>query len=93
MAKGRPGIQRSKYLLLLAFVLLTLVVAGTNPDSLKVAARLQKATMFRRDDGVTVNLAEVTDTSLRMSLTWNKTTFGGGRSGSIQGKHEFVMSR
>jgi hypothetical protein len=52
-----------------------------------------EATMITRDDGLVGTLTEVTDASLKMSLTWSKTTFGPGRSGSIMGKHEFVMGR
>lgn len=52
-----------------------------------------EATMIKRDDGVIVTLTEVTDSNLKMSLTWSKTTFGAGRTSSIKGKHEFVMGR
>jgi len=44
-----------------------------------------------RGDGLEVNLIEVKDDSLNMSLTWNKNTFGPGRVGSIAGVHIFKM--
>ena len=47
------------------------------------------ATAVKRDDGVEVKLQEVTDTSLKLALTWSKTTLGPGRIESISGQHVF----
>jgi hypothetical protein len=47
------------------------------------------ATAITRNDGLTVTLQEVTDTSLKLALTWNKTTFSPGRIGSVSGGHVF----
>jgi hypothetical protein len=48
---------------------------------------------FQRSDGITVTLSQVTETSLKMTLTWSKNTFGPGRSESIKGQHVFTMSK
>ncbi len=47
------------------------------------------ATAITRNDGLTVTLLEVTDTSLTLALTWSKTTLGPGRTGSVSGQHVF----
>lgn len=36
---------------------------------------------------------EVTDTSLKMTFSWTKNTFGPGRIGSISGQHVFTMNK
>ena len=51
------------------------------------------ASAFTRGDGLTVQLTEVTSTSLKMRLTWSKNTFGPGRVSSISGQHNFVMGK
>src|SRR6478609_1777892 len=40
----------------------------------------ENATAVKRDDGLEVQLQEVTDSSLKLALTWSKTTLGPGRS-------------
>ena len=47
------------------------------------------ATAITRNDGLTVSLQEVTGTSLKLALSWSKTTFAPGRSGSVSGQHVF----
>ena len=51
------------------------------------------AKAITRSDAVTVSLDAITDTSLTLSLTWTKTTLGGGRINSIAGKHVFVLKK
>lgn len=51
------------------------------------------ATGFTRGDGVTVQLQEITDSSLKMSLAWSKTTLGPGRIESVKGQHVFTMGK
>lgn len=51
------------------------------------------ATAIQRDDGLTVTLQEVTDTSLKLALTWNKTTLGPGRVASVSGQHVFSLGK
>jgi hypothetical protein len=45
----------------------------------------------QRDDQVTVNVDEIADGKLVLSLTWNKTTYGGGRGTSVSGNHVFTF--
>ncbi len=47
-------------------------------------------TSITRDDGLPVTL-DVTETTLKLTLTWSKTTLGGGRLESIKGLHVFNM--
>ena len=49
------------------------------------------ATAIKRDDGLEVKLQEVTDTSLKLGLTWSKTTLG--RTESISGAHVFSFGK
>jgi hypothetical protein len=52
------------------------------------------ATSFSRGgDGVTVQLQEITDSSLKMSLAWSKNTLGPGRIESVKGQHVFTMGK
>lgn len=51
------------------------------------------ATAFTRDDGLVVTLQEVTATSLKLALTWNKTTLGPGRAESVSGAHVFSFRK
>lgn len=44
-------------------------------------------------DGLAIQLTEVTESSLKMSLNWNKDTFGPGRVESIKGQHVFTMGK
>jgi hypothetical protein len=48
------------------------------------------ATAFRRNDNIEV-LVEPTATTLKLTLTWNKTTLGSGRAGSVAGRHVFTF--
>jgi hypothetical protein len=47
------------------------------------------ATAFTRDDGVVVTLQEATATSLKLAMTWNKTTLKSGKAESVSGSHVF----
>lgn len=47
------------------------------------------ATAFKRDDGLEVTILEATATSLKLGLTWSKTTLGQGRTQSVSGAHVF----
>jgi hypothetical protein len=51
------------------------------------------AKSFKRDDGIVVSIDSITETALTLSLTWTKTTFGGGRLLSISGKNVFVLGK
>ena len=54
---------------------------------------MNTAGSFLRNDGIEVQLLEVTATSLKMSLIWGKNTFGPGRIGSVSGQHIFTMGK
>ncbi len=45
----------------------------------------------KRDDQVDVSVDQITDAQLVLSLTWNKTTLGGGRTSSVSGKHVYTF--
>ncbi len=49
-------------------------------------------TAIKRDDGLDVQIL-VTATLLKMTLTWTKTTLGGGRIESLKGQHVFTMTK
>jgi hypothetical protein len=51
------------------------------------------ATGFSRSDGITVQLQEITDSSLKMSMAWSKNTLGPGRIESVKGQHVFTMGK
>lgn len=50
-------------------------------------------TVITRGDGVAVNIDNVSETALGLSLTWGKTTLNGGRTGSVAGKHVFAFTK
>jgi hypothetical protein len=52
-----------------------------------------EGTIITRGDGLTVNIDNISQTALGLSLTWNKTTLGGGRSGSVAGNHVFTFGK
>lgn len=49
----------------------------------------EKATSFTRNDGVRVNILEVSSTTLKLGLSWNERTLGSGRINSVKGQHVF----
>ncbi len=51
------------------------------------------ATAFTRDDGLVVTINEATETSLKLALTWNKTTLSPGKTGSASGAHVFSFRK
>lgn len=44
---------------------------------------------IRRDDNVEVTIMEITDSTLKISLTWATGTLGQGRAKSVAGSHQF----
>ena len=52
-----------------------------------------EATAIKRDDGLEVKLQEITNTSLKLALTWSKTTLGPGRVESVSGQHLFSLGK
>ncbi|GHN02435.1 hypothetical protein WSM22_39240 [Cytophagales bacterium WSM2-2] len=49
-------------------------------------------TMTRSSDQLTVDV-NVTESTLELGLTWNKTTFGPGRLSSLSGNHVFKFNK
>jgi hypothetical protein len=53
-----------------------------------------EATTIVRDDKLELTIQEVTDTSLKLALTWTKTTFDKtGRLESVSGAHTFTFTK
>ena len=50
------------------------------------------ATSFTRDDGAVIAIKSINATSLQVSLTWSKTTLGGGRISSVSGQYVFTFT-
>jgi len=48
---------------------------------------------IKRGDDVVVNLVEVSDAKLQVTLTWSKNTFAPGRISSIRGLHVFEFTK
>jgi hypothetical protein len=46
---------------------------------------------IKRNDNLEITLVEVTETSLKLSFNWSKTTLGPGRTSSVAGNHTFNM--
>jgi ABC-type oligopeptide transport system substrate-binding subunit len=44
-----------------------------------------------RDDHVIINVDEIADRKLVLSLTWSSTTYGGGRMASVSGNHVYTF--
>jgi hypothetical protein len=49
------------------------------------------ATRIARNDGVEVEIQELTDTSLKMKFIWANATYAPGRTSSVAGEHIFNM--
>lgn len=51
------------------------------------------ATVLKRNDGLEIQIQEATTTSLRLGLTWAKTTLGAGRIESVGGQNVFSFGK
>lgn len=51
------------------------------------------ATAFTRNDGLVVTIQEATATSLKLALTWNKSTLSPGKTQSVVGAHVFSFRK
>lgn len=51
------------------------------------------ATAVKRSDGVVVGISSISETSLVLTLTWDKTTLGTGRVNSVKGAHTFTFTK
>jgi hypothetical protein len=68
------------------------VVWPSSNNSWTITDQAAGKTMMR-GDGLEVQLTEVTASSMKMNLAWNKTTFGTGRTGSLKGQHVFTFGK
>jgi hypothetical protein len=51
------------------------------------------ATKFKRDDNIEVTITSVDDKTLKLTLFWDKQTTQGGRTNSIPGRHDFILTK
>ena len=51
----------------------------------------ESATAIKREDGLEVTLADVSEAGFRMTLVWSKSTLGSGRLSSVAGTHVFTL--
>lgn len=51
------------------------------------------ATAIARNDGLVITIQEISNTSLKLGLTWNKNTIGPGRLESVSGQHVFSFGK
>lgn len=75
----------------------TLTTTGTSPvwlrqDTWKFkddAAQI----MIRGQDQREITITEISATQLKLTLEWPASTTSGGRTGSLKGKHEFLLNK
>jgi hypothetical protein len=53
--------------------------------------KLTDASTIDRDGDVTVKIDHLDAQGLTVSLSWSKTTYGGGRASSVSGAHVFEL--
>lgn len=51
------------------------------------------AKALTREDGIEVAILSISENNLDISFSWNKTTFGPGRSASIPGTYRYKLKR
>lgn len=49
--------------------------------------------IIRGQDGKEITITEISDTQIKLSLTWDQTTYEGGRAKSLAGTYEFVLDK
>jgi len=49
--------------------------------------------IVRGQDTQEISIETISETELVLTLVWDETTFEGGRSGSLAGEYEFVLSK
>lgn len=49
--------------------------------------------IIRGSDDREMTLSEISDTQLKLTLYWDETTTDAGRTGSLKGKHEFLLKK
>lgn len=51
------------------------------------------AEAIRRNDGLIVEIISISDSQLKLGLTWEESTIGSGRSASVSGEHVFTFGK
>jgi hypothetical protein len=67
--------------------------AGVWPNSGTWSFTSDAGTAIQRGDGLIVTIREISETILRLELSWTKGTIGPGRSQSIAGNHIFTFGK
>ncbi len=52
-----------------------------------------EATTVKREDGVIISISSISSSNFVFTLTWDKATFGSGRTSSVKGTHTFTLSK
>jgi hypothetical protein len=75
----------------------TFTTTGTTPVWLREDTwHFKDATanvIIRGQDGKEITITEISDDLLKLSLTWDQTTYEGGRENSLAGTYEFVLHK
>ena len=53
----------------------------------------KEATSITRNDGLEIEILEITETTLKLGLSWTETTIGPGRVKSLSGEHVFIFTK
>lgn len=53
----------------------------------------KEANSITRNDGLQIEIEEITDTMLKLALSWDETTIGPGRVRSVSGQHVFTFNK
>ena len=75
----------------------TFVTTGTSPVWLREDTWTFKdesgKVVIRGQDQREVTISEISETQLKLTLDWPESTTESGRSGSLKGKHEFLLNK
>jgi hypothetical protein len=75
----------------------TFRTSGTSPIWLREdtwSFKDETATIIvRGQDGKEITITALSDTQLKLSMAWDQTTYDGGRSKSVAGTYEYILSK
>lgn len=75
----------------------TFTTTGTTPVWLREDTwQFKDATanvIIRGQDGKEITITEISDNQLKLSLTWDQTTYEGGRAKSLAGTYDFILNK
>lgn len=52
-----------------------------------------EAEAIRRNDGLVVEIVSITESQLKLGLSWDESTIGSGRTSSVSGSHVFTFGK